>query len=112
MLHSPLLSVMPGLHHAFFTREGGVSEGIYAGLNGGVGSNDDPAHVTENRRRMAASLRVAPARFLTVFQIHSPNVAVASQPWDTATRPKADAIVTRAENLAIGVTAADCGPIL
>jgi YfiH family protein len=109
---SPLLSAIPGLHHAFFSREGGVSEGIYAGLNGGIGSKDNPAHVAENRRRMADVLRVPPERFLTVFQIHSPDVAVASHPWDTATRPKADAIVTRTAGLAIGVTAADCGPIL
>src|SRR5476651_746745 len=92
---SPLLSAIPGLRHAFFSREGGVSEGIYAGLNGGIGSNDDPAHVAENRRRMAAQLQVPSERFLTVFQIHSPDVAVASKPWDTTTRPKADAIVTR-----------------
>jgi YfiH family protein len=111
-LQSNLLSAIPGLHHAFFSREGGVSEGIYAGLNGGVGSNDNPAHVTENRRRMAATLRVAPERFLTVFQIHSPDVAVVSTPWEAAARPKADAMVTRTEGLAIGVTAADCGPIL
>ena len=111
-LESPLLSAIPGLHHAFFSREGGISEGIYAGLNGGIGSKDNPAHVMENRRRMANVLRVAPERFLTVFQIHSPDVAVASRPWDTATRPKADAIVTRTEGLAIGVTAADCGPVL
>jgi YfiH family protein len=109
---SPLLSAIPGLHHAFFSRDGGVSEGIYAGLNGGIGSRDDPAHVMENRRRMADVLRVPPENFLTVFQIHSPDVAVASSPWDTTTRPKADAIVTRTEGLAIGVTAADCGPIL
>ena len=109
---SPLLSAVPGLTHAFFSREGGVSEGIYAALNGGIGSNDNPAHVAENRRRMAASLRVSPEHFLTVFQIHSPDVAVASGPWDTTARPKADAIVTRTEGLAIGVTAADCGPIL
>jgi YfiH family protein len=111
-LQSDLLAAIPGLHHAFFSREGGVSEGMYAGLNGGVGSNDNPEHVAENRRRMATALRVAPEQFLTVFQIHSPDVVVASRPWDTATRPKADAIVTRTEGLAIGVTAADCGPIL
>ena len=111
-LQSSLLAAIPGLHHAFFSREDGVSEGIYAGLNGGIGSKDNPAHVAENRRRMADVLRVPPERFLTVFQIHSPDVAVASNPWDTATRPKADAIVTRTEGLAIGVTAADCGPIL
>ena len=111
-LESPLLSAIPGLRHAFFSREGGVSEGIYAGLNGGIGSYDNPAHVAENRRRMAAQIHVPPERFLTVFQIHSPDVVVASAPWDAATRPKADAIVTRTEGLAIGVTAADCAPIL
>ncbi len=112
MLESPLLSAVPGLRHAFFSREGGVSEGIYARLNGGIGSDDNPAHVGENRRRMAAALRVSSERFLTVFQIHSPDVAVASRAWEAAARPKADAIVTRTEGLAIGVTAADCGPIL
>lgn len=109
---SPLLSAVPGLRHAFFTREGGVSSGIYESLNGGIGSNDDPAHVTENRRRMAEHLGVTPSQFLTVFQIHSPDVAVATTPWDTASRPHADAIVTSVPGLALGVTAADCGPIL
>ena len=111
-LRSPLLSAIPGLAHAFFTREGGVSEGIYAGLNGGIGSDDDPAHVAENRRRMAAQMGVTPERLLTLYQVHSPDVVVASEPWDNALRPRADAIVTRTEGLAIGVTAADCGPIL
>jgi YfiH family protein len=109
---SPLLSAIPGLHHAFFDREGGVSEGIYAGLNGGIGSRDDPAHVMENRRRMAEQMGVPPSHFLSVHQIHSPDAVIATGPWDIATRPKADAIVTRTEGLAIGVTAADCGPVL
>jgi hypothetical protein len=109
---SSLLSAVPGLRHAFFTREGGVSGGIYASLNGGVGSNDDAAHVTENRRRMAEHLGVAPAQFLTVFQIHSPDVATATASWATESRPRADAMVTKIPGLAIGVTAADCGPIL
>jgi polyphenol oxidase len=109
---SPLLSAIPGLHHGFFTRDGGVSDGIYAGLNGGIGSNDDPANVSENRRRMAAQMGVMPRHFLTLFQVHSPDVVVTSAPWHNASRPRADAIVTRTEGLAIGVTAADCGPIL
>ena len=109
---SSLLSAVPGLRHAFFTREGGVSTGLYASLNGGVGSNDDAAHVTENRRRMAEHLGVQPTQFLTAFQIHSPDVAVATAPWDTASRPRADAMVTQVPGLALGVTAADCGPIL
>jgi polyphenol oxidase len=109
---SPLLSAIPGLRHAFFTREGGVSGGIYASLNGGIGSSDDPAHVTENRRRMAEQMGVAPDRFLSVYQIHSPDAVAATGPWQGEARPRADAIVTATEGLAIGVTAADCGPIL
>jgi YfiH family protein len=109
---SSLLSAIPGLRHAFFTREGGVSGGIYEGLNGGLGSNDDPAHVAENRRRMAERMEVAPGHFLTVHQIHSPDAVVATGPWQGEARPRADAIVTRTEGIAIGITAADCGPIL
>jgi polyphenol oxidase len=112
MLCSPLLSAVPGLRHAFFTRDGGVSEGVYSGLNGGLGSRDDPAHVQENRRRMAELLGVAPEQFVSVHQVHSPDAVVATGPWQGPSRPKADAIVTRTEGLAIGVTAADCGPIL
>jgi polyphenol oxidase len=112
MLGSPLLSAIPGLRHAFFTREGGVSGGIYASLNGGIGSKDDPAHVAENRRRMASQIGVTPEHLLSVHQTHSPDVVVATGPWPGASRPRADAIVTRTEGLAIGATAADCGPIL
>ena len=111
-LGSTLLAAVPDLHHAFFTREGGVSTGLYASLNGGLGSSDDPAHVIENRRRMAQHLDVAPSHFLTAFQIHSPDVAIATQPWDNASRPRVDAMVTKTPGLAIGVTAADCGPVL
>jgi YfiH family protein len=111
-LGSSLLSAIPGLRHAFFTRDGGVSDGIYAGLNGGLGSNDDPRKVMENRRRMAEQMGVAPDHFLSVHQVHSPDAVVASGPWEGASRPRADAIVTRTEGIAIGVTAADCGPIL
>jgi len=108
---SSLLSAIPGLRHAFFTREGGVSGGIYQGLNGGLGSNDDAAHVAENRRRMAEQMGVAPDRFVSVHQIHSPDAVVATGPWQ-GDKPRADALVTRTEGLALGVTAADCGPIL
>ena len=111
-LGSPLLSAVPGLRHAFFSREGGISAGIYAGLNGGLGSSDDPANVAENRRRMAEQMGVAPSHFLGVHQIHSPDAVVATGPWEGASRPRADALVTRTEGLAIGVTAADCGPTL
>jgi YfiH family protein len=112
LMSSDVLSAIPGVRHAFFTREGGVSEGIYSALNGGLGSSDEPANVLENRRRMAEHMRVVPDRFLSLHQIHSPDVVVATGPWDGPARPKADAIVTRTEKLAIGVTTADCGPVL
>src|SRR5437868_7558416 len=112
MMGSSLLAAVPGLRHAFFTCEGGVSEGVYASLNGGLGSNDDKAKVMENRRRMAEQLGVAPENFLNAHQIHSPDAIVATGPWDSGPRPRADALVTRTEGLAIGVTAADCGAVL
>ena len=95
---------LAGIRHGFFTRQGGVSGGLYASLNGGVGSNDDRAHVAENRARMAAAVGVEPSRFLTAYQIHSPQVVVAETPWLPEARPRADAIVTRMRALAIGVT--------
>lgn len=112
MLQAAALSEAPGIRHAFFTRAGGVSHGVYATLNGGIGSHDTAAHVAENRARMAARLGVAPARLITAMQIHSPNVVVADTAWTLEARPRADAIVTRAKGLAIGVSTADCGPLL
>jgi len=112
MLQSPILAALPGIRHAFFTRAGGVSDGVYSSLNGGVGSNDEPAKVRENRARMAQALAVQPERFLTCYQIHSPKVVEAHEPWTHETRPHADAIVTREPALAIGVSTADCGPVL
>src|SRR4051812_35400223 len=112
MLESAALSALSGIRHAFFTRAGGVSDGIYASLNGGAGSDDVPGRVAENRARMAAALGVAADRLLTAYQIHSPEVVTIEQPWPPQQRPRADALVTRTPGLAIGVTTADCGPVL
>jgi polyphenol oxidase len=112
MLQAASLAKLARIRHAFFTRDGGVSQGVYSSLNGGVGSNDAPDKVTENRARMAASLGVTPDRLLTPYQIHSPDVVVAEYPWTRENRPHADAIVTRMPQLAIGVSTADCGPLL
>src|SRR6202166_4017604 len=112
MLQAHSLSKLKHIRHGFFTRSGGVSTGVYATLNGGVGSNDAPDKVNENRARMAAALGVQPDRLLTAYQIHSPNVVVADKPWTRENRPHADAIVTRMPALAIGISTADCGPLL
>ncbi len=108
---SPDLADESGIRHAFFTREGGVSTGIYASLNGGLGSNDDQADVAENRARMAAQMGVERDRLVSVHQVHSPDVAVVTGPWP-AERPKADAMVSIARGVALGISTADCGPIL
>src|SRR5947209_8441863 len=112
MIQAASLSTSQNTCHAFFTREGGVSKGIYASLNGGIGSRDAPDNVRENRARMAAALGVAPTHLVTCYQIHSPDVIVATERWTRENSPRADAIVTRVPGLAIGVTTADCGPIL
>lgn len=99
-----------GVKHAFFTRNGGVSEGVYGTLNGGVGSSDARENVAENKRRMAVTLGVDPERFLVPFQIHSPDCLVVDAPWTD--RPRCDGLATATPALALGVTGADCGMIL
>lgn len=111
-LQAHTLARLAGIGHAFFTRAGGVSGGVYASLNAGVGSDDEPRNVAENRARMATAMGVPAAHFLTCYQIHSPDVAVALAPWGADARPRADAIVTAVPGLAIGVSTADCGPVL
>jgi YfiH family protein len=108
---APDLAALPGIRHAFFTRQGGVSGGLYASLNGGLGSRDDPAHILENRRRMAGVITIAPELLLSLYQVHSPDVVVAEGAWQ-GERPKADAMVTRTPGLGLGISTADCGPIL
>ena len=108
---SPDLSNEAGIRHAFFTREGGVSKGIYTSLNGGLGSGDDPAAIGENRGRMADHLGVARDRLVSVYQVHSADVEVVTGPI-VGERPKCDAMVTIAHGVALGVSSADCGPIL
>jgi hypothetical protein len=112
MLQAASLAALPGIRHAFFTREGGVSEGIYATLNGGIGSHDDRARVAENRARMAAAVGVAADRLVTTYQIHSPTVLTVETPWPPDARPRADGMVTRMPGLAIAVGTADCGSAL
>lgn len=112
MLQARALGKLIGINHGFFDRTGGVSEGLYASLNGGVGSSDAPGKVAENRNRMAAALGVSAERLLTPYQIHSPEVVTVDAPWAADARPRADALVTNVPSLAIGVSTADCGPLL
>jgi hypothetical protein len=108
---SPLLGELAGVRHAFFTRQGGVSEGVYASLNTGPGSGDDAAKVAENRVRAARTLGRAAADLSTCFQIHSADPVVAASSFGEA-RPEGDAVVTRTPGVVCGALAADCAPVL
>lgn len=104
-------SALIGAPHGFLGRRGGVSEGVCAGLNVGLGSDDSREAIAENRRRAVEA--VAPGtKLVTVHQVHSPHAVFAAAPWPDDGRPHADAIVTNRPGLALGILTADCAPIL
>lgn len=111
-LQSTSLSAHDRIVHGFFTRDGGVSGGIYGTLNCGPGSKDRPEDVAENRRRVAEELGLGAERLVSPYQYHSAEVFVAESTWTREDAPKADALVTREPGLAIGVSTADCVPVL
>jgi len=101
-----------GISAAFFTREGGVSEGLYAALNCGYGSGDDPEAVRENRRRAMERFDLTTDALVTLYQVHSPTVVEVEQPWRPGGAPKADGMVTAKRGVALGILTADCAPVL
>ena len=104
-------AALDGVPHGFLGRRGGVSTGIVAGLNVGLGSGDDAAAITENRRRAAAA--VAPgAALVTAYQIHSAKAVAVTAPFADDARPHADALVTDRPGLVLGILTADCAPVL
>ena len=110
VIQSNLLQAV-GIAHAFFTRQGGMSGGVYASLNGGRGSRDNQDHVAENLGRMADQLGVERSHFLLPYLVHSPDCMIVDAPFGPE-RPRCDALVTRTRGLALGVTGADCGILL
>ncbi|MBB5371953.1 peptidoglycan editing factor PgeF [Acidocella aromatica] len=97
--------------HGFFTRNGGVSQGLYASLNCSF-SSDNPDHVRENRARVAAAMGVKREHLLGVKQVHGDGVVTVRAPWAEGAGPAADALVTNLPGLALGVITADCAPVL
>jgi polyphenol oxidase len=112
MLQATTLSGLPGIRHGFSTRRGGVSDGVYASLNCGLGSNDSLINVVRNRAIVAEAVGVAPSQLVNAYQVHSAEVAPVEEPWTPGEAPRADALVTRRGGIAIAVSTADCVPVL
>lgn len=112
MIVSDLLKEQDNIRHGFFTRQGGVSTGIYESLNCGFGSGDRAEAVRENRIRVGAKLGIEHSNVLTVRQVHSSRALVADKGWVQDSLPEADAIVTAEPGVGIGVLTADCTPVL
>jgi polyphenol oxidase len=112
MITSGVLGSDPGVHHAFFTRCGGVSEGLFGSVNCGFGSGDLPQRVACNRELAMSRLGLSADRLVTCRQVHSITVTTVEQPWRREEAPCADGLVTMVPGIALGVLAADCAPIL
>lgn len=101
------------IQHGFFGRQGGVSEGIYAGLNCGSGSDDEPQKVQENRARVANHFDQPSEKLISVYQVHSEKcIYINAVDQFSGEKPKADAMVTDQPELILGILTADCGPVL
>jgi YfiH family protein len=103
--------VLRGIPHGFLGRRGGVSEGLVAGLNVGLGADDDEEAVAENRRRAVEAV-LPGAALVTVYQVHSADAVQATAPWPQDSRPRADAMATDRPGLLLGIVTADCAPVL
>lgn len=112
MITVSALNALSNVRHGFFTRNGGVSEGLFASRNCGFGSGDDPARVRLNRARSMAELDLPPEALVTVHQAHTANVVVVDTPFPHEEAPEADALVTTRPRVALGILTADCAPVL
>lgn len=110
-LTAPPLEALPGIRHAFFTRGGGSSDGIYRGLNCGFGSADEADTVRANRGRAMAMLDLPAEALATPHQVHSARALIARSPEEISGR-KVDAVVTDRPGLPVAVLTADCAPVL
>ncbi|WP_299439190.1 peptidoglycan editing factor PgeF [uncultured Rhodospira sp.] len=112
MITVSALNALSRVRHAFCTRDGGISEGLYESNNCGYSSSDDPANVAKNRQKSVERMEMPPEALVTVSQQHTTDVVVTDKPWPRDAMPVADAIVTTRPRLVLGVLTADCAPVL
>jgi hypothetical protein len=112
MISADALEGLTGIRHGFFTRKGGVSEGLYDSLNCGFSTGDARENVQENRDRAAAKLGLASDKLAAVQQVHSNRVVIVDEDWVQGPLHQADALATKRRGVALGVLGADCAPVL
>jgi YfiH family protein len=112
MIEAEALSGLTGIRHGFMTRGGGVSEGIYASLNCGVGSKDASDAVLENRGRAVAAIGMKREALVTAYQVHSAKAVVVDQVWAREDAPQVDGMATAKPGVTLGILTADCAPVL
>jgi purine-nucleoside/S-methyl-5'-thioadenosine phosphorylase / adenosine deaminase len=112
MITLDLLNQEPGIRHAFFTREGGVSGGFFESLNCGFGSGDTAEAVARNRAIAMERLGFSLDHLVTCYQIHSTTVVTVEKAWPRNAAPRADGLVTCGSGIALGIITADCAPVL
>ena len=112
MIITETLKQSDRVRHAFFSRQGGISEGIFASLNCGFGSGDNPDHIAANRANAMKRLDLDEGALLTLYQVHSAKAVVVDAPWKPGEAPQADAAVTKIPGIALGILSADCAPVL
>ena len=112
VIRSKTLSMLPKIEHGFFTRQGGISTGIYASLNCGYESGDKEENILENRRLVSKCLSISPNSLISAYQVHGSDVITVERPWGRNNTPKADGMVTNRKGIALGILTADCAPVL
>jgi len=112
MIEAASLMQIPEVRHGYFTRQGGVSTGLYAELNCAYGTGDDAQRVAANRAHVATALGIAAEGLVSPYQHHSADVIVVEEPWVRADAPRADGLVTATRGIGVAVTTADCSPVL
>ena len=112
VIRSKTLSMLPKIEHGFFTRQGGISTGIYDSLNCGYESDDKEENIAENRHLVSKCLGIRPNSLISAYQVHGADVVTVEKPWGRNNTPKADGMVTNRKGIALGILTADCAPVL
>ena len=111
MITLDALDANGSVRHAFFTRRGGVSQGLFGSLNCGFGSGDPAENVARNRAIALNRFGLTAEQLVTCRQIHSAVIVIVESPWRREDAPSADGMVCRVPGVALGILAADCAPV-